>query len=374
MARYNSTSSASLRTRLSALAEYLEAVAELRTMLLHSSPSFLISNPEELISLVEVAKATLQNNGISLHTFSSCPDYLSAYKSAYFGLLLQLQAHSHNARLESKDLQVRLNRLLFPLSTQLRVSTKVDKQDLPGGCASQTRSTRQPGTGYKGNSTDTNPAPFHPATSSFSSYLPKDSSSILPPNVMLPPPAPTRLSGRSSNIGEILTKHPSDGHVYHSRDGTSAQLDKVRPALSRRRAISNDTVHFKRRQGEAINLHGKFEISSPPSLTYKFPQGSQSHGSLNIAGDHYIRDRDQLDTAESSDSSSEDDDDSEPSHILVPSYSPLRRTFGIFCTGKGRGAFSGSMLGERRRTRAEHDRAPVSLRRRSKEVNMDIDS
>ncbi|KAL5478806.1 hypothetical protein ACEPAI_2083 [Sanghuangporus weigelae] len=366
MARYNSTSSASLRTRLSALAEYLEAVAELRTMLLHSSPSFLISNPEE------VAKATLQNNGISLHTFSSCPDYLSAYKAAYFGLLLQLQAHSHNARLESKDLQVRLNRLLFPLSTQLRVSTKADKQELLGGCASQTRSTRQPGTEYKGSSTETNPAPVHPATSSVSSYLPKDSSSNLPPNVMLPPPAPIRLSARSSNIGEIITKHPSDGPVCHSRGGTSVQLDKVRPALSKRRAISNDTVHFKRRQGEAISLHGKFEISSLPSLTYKFPQGLQSHGSLNIARDHYIGD--QLDTAEYSDSSSEDDDESEPSHILVPSYSPLQRTFGIFCTGKGRGAYSGSVLGERHRTRTEHDRAPVARRRRSKEVNMDIDS
>ena len=53
----------------------------------------------------QVAKTTLQKSGISLHLFSSCPDNLVAYKTAYFALLQQLQMDSNNVRLESKDLQ-----------------------------------------------------------------------------------------------------------------------------------------------------------------------------------------------------------------------------------------------------------------------------
>lgn len=54
---------------------------------------------------LQVAKNTLLMSGVRLHTFSSCPDRLRPYKAEYFGLLSQLQAHSHNTRLESEDLR-----------------------------------------------------------------------------------------------------------------------------------------------------------------------------------------------------------------------------------------------------------------------------
>lgn len=98
-----------------------------------------------------MAKGTLKDSGISLHTFASCPDSLIRHKSIYFNLLQQLRKLSYKVELSSDYLDgksgaatiqpqilsygnhliyalrpniVRLARLLFPLSTQLRVSTK----------------------------------------------------------------------------------------------------------------------------------------------------------------------------------------------------------------------------------------------------------
>ena len=48
-----------LKSRLSSFADYLKAVAELRTKLLHSSPSYLISDPEEVCSKAIVARHRL---------------------------------------------------------------------------------------------------------------------------------------------------------------------------------------------------------------------------------------------------------------------------------------------------------------------------
>ena len=62
-----------------------------------------------------------------------------------------------------------------------------------------------------------------------------------------------------------------------------------------------------------------------------------------------------VDDNDDGDTSGSDDEPLSPK-IVMPARSPLRRTFGIFCTGKGMGAFNGGGVNygnrhERRRSR-----------------------
>ncbi|THH10052.1 hypothetical protein EW145_g1610 [Phellinidium pouzarii] len=67
-----------------------------------------------------------------------------------------------------------------------------------------------------------------------------------------------------------------------------------------------------------------------------------------------------------SDAMDEDEDEDEdiiPLSVIVPA--PLRRSFGIFCTGKGRGAFSGSVP----RHRPRHKEPQFSMSPRNDALN-----
>lgn len=105
-------------------------------------------------------------------------------------------------------------------------------------------------------------------------------------------------------------------------------------------------MHFKRRHAEPISPHKYHSTLSSCPFPHENGTGSKLLDSLSVhtaSGD----DSDEVTTDKDSgsDSSSEDDSDvdSDDSPVVVPAHSPLRRSFGIFCTGKGRGAFSGSV-------------------------------
>lgn len=73
------------------------------------------------------------------------------------------------------------------------------------------------------------------------------------------PPAPLRRSRQPLKVDDRFSNLSSDCKLSRSRRGASVPMDKASLLLSKRRGISNDTVHFKRRQGEAIAIHSKSE-------------------------------------------------------------------------------------------------------------------
>lgn len=60
---------------------------------------------------------------------------------------------------------------------------------------------------------------------------------------------------------------------------------------------------------------------------------------------------------EDEDDAMRSDEEPPSTPIIIPARSPLRRSFGIFCTGKGRGAFIG---GSNRHSSGERDHAKFS--------------
>ncbi|EJD05075.1 uncharacterized protein FOMMEDRAFT_18734 [Fomitiporia mediterranea MF3/22] len=187
---------------------------------------------------------------------------------------------------------------------------------------------------------------------------------------MLPPPAPVQRSTESSKSWNIPANISSRQLSDRSNGALSQPLKRERSSASLSRKASQDTVHFKRRLGEPISVSSTPKIPVSSLKIRGIPEGSIKDT------DHppHQNDHDEIpvDNAGSSTSSSgdESDTDSDSSHVIVPSHSPLRRSFGIFCTGKGRGAFSGPVQGQRRRSSS---RMSTGLRRQreSKEDLMD---
>lgn len=145
-----------------------------------------------------------------------------------------------------------------------------------------------------------------------------------------------------------------------------------RVAPNRRRA-SHDTVHFKRRHAEPVTPSAAQLSSAAHKAVYGMAKGSESRTSLSLGDDN--SDEMPMDETDSSGSSSDGDDveDSGSVHVIIPSNSPLRRSFGIFCTGKGRGAFSNSLTMKTRRSRPNSERSKPSLKRALQKDAMDID-
>ncbi|KAI5122670.1 hypothetical protein M0805_007930 [Coniferiporia weirii] len=372
MARYAAASNfASMSARLSSCADYLDAIHELHTLLLRSSPSFFVSDPERLISLVEVAKDTLRECGVSVHTFSSCPANLSPHKAAYFDLLLQLQAHSHSAKLDSRDLQVRLSRLLFPLSTQLKVCTKAE-----GGQATRLCAVRTADKGPPQDSLETGPAlpasciPSGSALTAWGSEstrhpLPRTSSpSSFPSNVMLPPPAPTyRLPEAPSTLGRRTRSDRTDPGFLPKRAGGERAPSPSPSASTTRWHASRDTLHFKRRYPEPV------APSAPRAPSSSGQRAANRYISRRRTGQHVAAEEESDGSDAEAETKTHDSDELEEDEhasvlpVVIPARSPLRRSFGIFCTGKGRGAFSGSNLGSgsEKRRRYGHGHARLSV-------------
>ncbi|KAH8112085.1 hypothetical protein DFH11DRAFT_1609575 [Phellopilus nigrolimitatus] len=167
---------------------------------------------------------------------------------------------------------------------------------------------------------------------------------------MLPPPTPLHRPSHSSKAPLFVESHESSTRTNQEilRSGP-----RVRLAVPIRRQASNDTVHFKRRHAEPVAL--------PRASLHPSPRARRATFSLPVdfPVNNHSDDEDEDDDDDEDDEVSTDEDDDKgegepPTYVAVPARSPLRRSFGIFCTSKGRGAFSGSV--QHRRPRNESAR------------------
>ncbi|KDQ55941.1 hypothetical protein JAAARDRAFT_195186 [Jaapia argillacea MUCL 33604] len=104
-----------LAKHLASLVYFLEAAQELLKCGELTQAEFS-HQAKKIVTLIEIARATLTRAGIKLYTFTSCPDALTAYKVAYFELLKMLQAQ--RIHIHDPVLRRRADRLLFPLSSR----------------------------------------------------------------------------------------------------------------------------------------------------------------------------------------------------------------------------------------------------------------
>jgi len=113
----------------------------------------------------QIARGTLTRAGIKLHTFTSCPQSVSAHKDAYFDLLRALKAARHelddpNLRREYQTSQRgflrtnalfqlitdRIGQLLLPLHSWFVIHRGGTSCQCPGvSCAGHTSSALPPG-------------------------------------------------------------------------------------------------------------------------------------------------------------------------------------------------------------------------------------
>ena len=125
-------------------------------------------------------------------------------------------------------------------------------------------------------------------------------------------------------------------------------------AVMRRRA-SRDTVHFKHRNPEPVLLPKHYPHVYPHIARTAILRSTSSQPEDTKPDKDTDEDEDEEDENESSDEDMDEDCDMDdispkaekPKRLVIPAYAPLRHTFGIFCTGKGRGAFNNSIQRQR---------------------------
>ncbi|KIP06380.1 hypothetical protein PHLGIDRAFT_119008 [Phlebiopsis gigantea 11061_1 CR5-6] len=120
-----------LAHRLSSLRDFIPAANELITCN-DLPPEDVKRHCRKIVTLIEIARATLTQSGIKLHQHSSCIPALARHKLAYFNMLRMLQQQRHLMQ-EDQPFQDRVNRLLLPLATNLRAAPSEDTAQLPSG-------------------------------------------------------------------------------------------------------------------------------------------------------------------------------------------------------------------------------------------------
>ncbi|KAI9463470.1 hypothetical protein HD554DRAFT_2222602 [Boletus coccyginus] len=103
--------------RLSSLRNFLEASEDLCRYNERLTDADVQRHGRKLLATMEVARTTLNQAGVKLHLFTSCPPKYQPYKSAYFRMLALIIRQNQDQF--STELQGRVARLLLPLTTQL---------------------------------------------------------------------------------------------------------------------------------------------------------------------------------------------------------------------------------------------------------------
>ena len=295
----------------------------------------------------------------------------------------------------------RLSRLLFPLSTKLRVHTRGEDLEPRCGYANHPCGVNQAAYDSAGGPPDSNVVPLTSDPSTTGTSSPGISVSSrpmrvntfpdLPPNVMLreylrsshsfwecahiafvAPPLPVKQHTQPSTICRSPETLLPKSLSRRSFRKVPMHPERGRSNSTYRQPISQNTVHFKRRHAEPIDPPINQPVSAPHRSLCGIAESSASRTNYNR---HEGIGEVPMDKDDSSESSSEDmdSDDSESSHIVVPSSSPLRRSFGIFCTGRGRGAFNSPSQVKSLRPRISSEKVQLGLKRELEEGTVDTD-
>ncbi|KAJ3480374.1 hypothetical protein NLI96_g8402 [Meripilus lineatus] len=113
------TSAVDLALRLTFLQHFPLAASELLTCE-KLSENEIRRQSQKIVRLIEIGQKALMRSGLKLYKFTSCRTELLPHKTAYFSLLEMLRRI--RPHMDESKLEARINRLLFPLSTYLRIS------------------------------------------------------------------------------------------------------------------------------------------------------------------------------------------------------------------------------------------------------------
>ncbi|KAF8154201.1 hypothetical protein B0H34DRAFT_720838 [Crassisporium funariophilum] len=118
--RLNIINVVDLAYRISHLSTFLSAAQDILQHAAAYECDF-ISDSKKIIRLVELARKTLENSGIVVYLFASCPKVSLPHKMAYIELLKMLQTQKPTV---DSVLQERLRVLLMPLTSTLSVQNQ----------------------------------------------------------------------------------------------------------------------------------------------------------------------------------------------------------------------------------------------------------
>ncbi|KDR78276.1 hypothetical protein GALMADRAFT_245371 [Galerina marginata CBS 339.88] len=209
-----------LTYRIGSLLNFLSAAQEILDSFTLPSSRFFISQ-KQIITLVELARKTLESAGIVLYLWASCPERFVAHKVAYIEMLRMLQA---NQELVDTNLQRRLRVLLMPLTSHFSASRGQDCQSLilpSSHTPSDSRSTS-----FNTHSVERTrrPSVSHEARSS----------SMLPPNEF---PHPERVNSHPYNPYSISRRPP---RLWHTNELASSSVTRRSRSQSPTRGSRHD--------------------------------------------------------------------------------------------------------------------------------------
>ncbi|KZV68618.1 hypothetical protein PENSPDRAFT_509075 [Peniophora sp. CONT] len=110
------THAGELASRLSSMRQFKPAAEELLLMLRREvRPETFRMQTRKIVTLIEIARATLSRAGVRLYSFASCAPALLPFKKVYFELLRALRAR--RSAITEVNVQARADKLLVPLSS-----------------------------------------------------------------------------------------------------------------------------------------------------------------------------------------------------------------------------------------------------------------
>ncbi|KAI0339066.1 hypothetical protein BDW22DRAFT_1347928 [Trametopsis cervina] len=115
-----------LARRLSFLQHYVSAAHELVLRFEQLQPRELRRHTRKIVALIEISRQTLLRCGLRLYHFAACPPALSQHKCRFFDLLRTLKQQRRFMDNSEHELRGRIDRLLLPLSSNLRIASTED--------------------------------------------------------------------------------------------------------------------------------------------------------------------------------------------------------------------------------------------------------
>ncbi|KAI0092279.1 hypothetical protein BDY19DRAFT_590580 [Irpex rosettiformis] len=115
-----------LARRLSSLQHYVSAANELVSRSEQLQPRDVARHARKIVALIEISRQTLLHAGLRLYHFATCPSSLAQHKSCFFDLLRMLKKQRCLFDQSDHELRERIDRLLLPLSSNLRIASAED--------------------------------------------------------------------------------------------------------------------------------------------------------------------------------------------------------------------------------------------------------
>ncbi|KAI0692316.1 hypothetical protein BC835DRAFT_60146 [Cytidiella melzeri] len=112
-----------LAHRLSSLQHYVLAAKELICRSEQLQPRDVSRHARKIVALIEISRQTLVRFNLRLYHFASCPPALAQHKAAFFEMLRTLKKQRCLMDDSDHELRGRIDRLLLPLSSNLRIAS-----------------------------------------------------------------------------------------------------------------------------------------------------------------------------------------------------------------------------------------------------------